>query len=488
MKAIPRLLHPFRVPALLAACLLFACLLQARPEPEPSPTIWPLAGQHQIVTSPAVERVLTQDELWNAGTPRHQILDTGGATRTVTLAPVGPGGIPAGTRYVARVSTRGEDRILFRRSDGELLAFWGSDASPQTQWVVLTATSDGWDTRISAGTSLAHEDARLSFLGADLQAHDGFVQPASPRASGYAIRFETDAALIYVACRANHPRFRVVVNGEVIAGIEIDSTSGLRLHVPVDLGGTASKQVEILADNLEFASVETTDARTHLAAWREAPAARMVWIGDASVEIGTHAHPWLAARLLNYEVWSLSWGDGAQRVAGADRSLPPLAAIEEDITAADPDVVVLNGDFFDEQLPPKEYAAVVGAWFDAIAQASRPEVIKIVLPSMRSAPEDRMARRRAAIVSKEARRRDFHFMDCEDWVEDERDTGPQDDERQIVSENGVHYTPFGSAFIAGRFAEQVRRADLERKIQLASVKRLQAEDATPSIAAAEQRR
>ncbi len=487
MKSAPCLFHPFRASALFVLCAFPTAGLAAKNDPQTAPTIWPVAQGHRTISSPAVERTLAQDEVWSGDTPRHQILDTGGVTRTVTLAPIGANGIPVDARYVARVSTTAGNRILFRRSDGELLAFWGSEESSQTQWVVLTAKEDGWDTRVSDGRSLGHDDPQLAYLGADVEESGDFVRPASARTNGYAIRFETNATIVYIACRASHPRFRIVVDGELAADVDIAGNSGRRLLVPVDLETSASKQIEILADELEFASVEIPDARGRLAAWRDAvPPVRMLWIGDSSTEAGARAYPWLAAGLLNYEVWSRSWGRGAQHVIGGDRNAPPFDAIEEDVAAVNPDIIVIGGHFFDDQLETKDYAVVVGAWFDAIERAARPDAVKIALPApVNHGRVDRATDRRAAILSKEARRRDFHYINWQEWIEGSRDDPSSGNAHEVVAADGICYTPLGNAYLAGRLAEQIQRPSLERRIQLASVKRHQAGNSARTIASAD---
>jgi len=484
-------LHPRPFARLLSLILLLLPLLPgaltAKDAHQPPPASWPVAASHQSVSRAVVARTLTEDEVWSVETPRHQILDTGDATRTVMLAPVAPNSLPPGTWFAARVTTRNGNRILFRRSDGELLAFWGSNEASQTKWITLTATDAGWEARVSSGKALSHADPALAFLGADLRPSDDFVRPASARTNGYAIRFGTDSPLLYVSCRANHPRFRVIADGRLVADIDVDDTSGTRLLLPVELGDTKPKKIEILADTLEFGSVEVPDVRTQLHAWPAAvPAVRMLWIGDSSAELGTHAYPWLAGNLLGYEVWSRSWGHHAQHVAGANRNAPPLAAIDEDVAAVNPDVIVISGHFFDEQLSPRAYTAVVGAWFDAIARASRPESVKIALSAwVNRGPVDRLSDRRASIIAREASRRDFHYVNWQAWIDGNRDDASWGNAHEIISANYIHYTSLGNAYIADCFAGQVQRLRLERKAQLAAASRRQAAADARNIAAAE---
>ncbi len=483
MTPFPRALRPLAI-LLLAASP--APLADAAPRSllGELPELWTAAPIVQQVRDSALVRTLSGDETWNATTPRHQILGTGGANRTITLAPIGPDGIAEGTRFTARVTAAGGSRIMIRRADGELLAFWGAGNSEPTQWVTLEATTSGWDTRVSSGRRAAAGDPLFAAFGTDFAMDGTTLRPRTARSQGFAVRFESDAPVIYVNCRGNNPRFRVLVDNRLVASVGIDDVSGGTLHVPVELGAGKRRQVEILADALEFQGVEIPDTRHAVLAWKGAtPPVRMVWIGDSSSETGTGSYPWVAARLLGYEVWSRPWGHNAQHVSNGDRNAIPDAAIAEDIATANPDVLVVSGQFFDAQLPPDQYEEVVGRWFAAIGKAARPEAVKIALSAwMGNDPVDRMAERRAGVIRKQARAHGFQFVNWQEWVSGRASDVASGNAHEVLAPNLVHLSERGNLYIGSRFADQVRKLGVERKIEIAAATRQQAEQNSRNLA------
>jgi hypothetical protein len=229
---------------------------------------------------------------------------------------------------------------------------------------------------------------------------------------------------------------------------------------------------------LEFRGIDLPDVRNGVFAWSGAvPSVRMVWIGDSSAETGTLSYPWAAARLLGYEVWNRQWGDNANRVVGEDKMTPPANAIREDITELSPDVIVVAGNFFDNELEPAPFGRQVAAWLDAIKDAARPEAVRIVLSPLQLAgpPLDRAMERRIGIIGKAARQRGFHFVDMKDWITGTPNDPTLGNAAQLVAENISHLNPSGTAFVASRFLDQFRRLNVEQRVQFASVKRLQSQ-------------
>jgi hypothetical protein len=371
--------------------------------------------------------------------------------------------------------------VLFRQATGDLLAFWSGDETAASQWVMLRATETGWEARMSAGRETTHADPALAWLGAQPAATgEGddrlYAQPATrERTMGYAIRFETDASLFFVACRSRAPRFRVVANGEVVAEVNVPNRSGQAMLVPVDLGTAVRRRIEILADNLEFRSILVPDVRQSVFSWAGAvPAVRMLVLGDSTSEADTRAYPWVVANLLGYEVWSRQWGDRAYRVGEGPLGEPPVSAIAKDLGEVNPDVVVISGRFFDQNLDPTAFRAHVAAWFDEIRKAARPETAIVTLtPFVLKTPIDPITQRRADIIVKEARKRGFFPVNWQGWI-----TGQPRDKSfgnawQYVSADYTHPTEAGHVFLGSRMAEQLRKLGIEPKAQVAAVKRRQ---------------
>lgn len=474
-----------RFSRLLLACVIAPACAVAAGAAGPSRTAtpdWPVAAGMQNITTAAAARTLAGDEAWTATTGRYQDLDTGDATRTITLAPVGSDGVAAGTTFVTRVHVRSGHRVLFRDSNGGLLASWSGDSAGATQWATLRATAAGWEARVSTGRQLEFNDGAFAWLGAEPSPRTGaqderYAVPADPRTCGFAIRFETDAPLFFVTCRADQPRFRVVADGRIVAEVAVSDATGLELQIPIALEGAARRRIEILAESLQFRGVALPDVRQEVAAWVDAvPRVRMLWIGDSTTDEGTHSYPWLVGNLLGYEVWNRRWGHNAQHVTDPDGAGVPTTAIAEDIAKLNPDLVVFGGRFFNEALSPREYRRVVSAWLDAIKPALRPEAVAVILPDFtESGPVDRLIERRGHIVGQEAKARGFFFVNWQGWITgDVRTPELGGNAPQYISANRVHPTTAGHAFLATRLADQLGRRDVGSKAQLAALKRLQA--------------
>lgn len=421
-------------------------------------------------------RVLEQDEVWTADFARFQLLDGGQASRTITLPVVGGDGVTPGSTLVARVQTHDGRRVLFRGAEGQLVGFCGG-AGAANQWIELHARESGWHAETSSGRTIYYDDPAFAWLGATPapRADDPmrlYVMPEHPRTDGFAIRFDTDAPRFVIVCRANSPRFRVLANDEVIADVDIPGRSGETLFIPIELGTAARRHVEIFADDLEFRSIEVTNAQHSVYAWAGAvPAVRVLWLGDYTTGGGTHGYPWQAAREWNCDLWNRRWSDISTAISARQAPAVPVDRLRSEITEVDPDVVVLAGNFFDAALKPDDYRAQVATWLDAINQSARPETVKIVLPQMcTSATIDRHTDRRAGLVQKEAKRRGFNFVNWQLWI-GEAQIGRADRGLPALASIDGTLSSEGIALVASRFAAGMRRVDVEERAQIASLKR-----------------
>ena len=85
--------------------------------------------------------------------------------------------------------------------------------------------------------------------------------------------------------------------------------------------------------------------------------------------------------------------------------------------------------------------------------------------------------------AREARRRGFSYVNGQDWIEGDRDDPSRGNAHLVVSEDLIHYTELGNAYIAGRFVEQLRRLRLEERIQVVAGKRHDSAASARSLAA-----
>ncbi|BET65623.1 hypothetical protein ASA1KI_05410 [Opitutales bacterium ASA1] len=425
---------------------------QARRGDEPEPIVWPEAKEHRTLREGITVRTMTGDEVWGADTLRHQILDTGAGTRTVTLSPIGVGGIEPGAVIVARVEAAVNARVLFRRADGELLAFWGGDSVACARWIVLKATDNGWETRVSEGRELGPNDPGLEWSGTRLQWKNGYALPAGLRTDGWVIRFETDASLFFVRS-ASGARFRVVSDGSCIADVELGGTNGTDVRVPIDLGSASLRRIELVAERLEFGAVESPDDRILLATKSVGrPTGRVLWLGEDRDGAGTRGVPWLSGSLLGLDVWNRSWSSAVNVRSVAEETQMQML---EEIGSVSADAVFLGLHPIADELEGRELTDAVGSWFDAVSAAVKPGAVVLVLTE--PTPEgvnERAWERRTGTLEKEAKRRGFRFVDWREWQRPARDG-----------------TVASKAALAGKLAQEFRRLGLDREVQTLALQR-----------------
>ncbi|RME72492.1 MAG: hypothetical protein D6781_02115 [Verrucomicrobia bacterium] len=463
---------------LLLVSVLPATALVAAPRFELSeaPLIWGDENAAEVITAPPVPREMTGDETWSADHGRVQILHTGRETRTIILPEIGSSGFEVGTILAARVTTWPDEKILFRQPNGQLVAFWGDDGLGVTQWATFEATPGGWKHRISKPAFISPLDGVFATLGAHLTATpEGAVVPDSPHTVGYALRFRTDSRDLFIAARGRSIRFRVLADGRPVARVAIEREAEDQILVPIHLGSAIkNRQVEVVADQLEFAGIEIPYSGLGIQPWKNAvPMVRALWITDGTDDNGIDSYPWAAARLLKQDIWVRSWGPRASAVTSSPTAAAPADAIAADIAAINTDVIVICSGIFDQSLHSRDYSQVIASWLDAISGAVRPDAVRIALWNDLSG--ERSASRYQAMPRKAASRLDFNFLTWSDWITGSRDNPNRGNAYKVIAADGSHPSAIGHRFLGYCFAESFRDLGVETYAQAASMARRRAE-------------
>lgn len=423
--------------------------------------IWPGMDTATVVREAMPSRILSDNEVWNASVPRFVEIDPGSSNRNILLPALsGANGVPGGTVIVARVLMPAGNRIMLRDADGALMGMINGSESASVQWATLTARTDRWDVRISPTRETATTDPIFIWGGArPVVAPSGvdgdIARPANPRTSGYSLRFESDSPVVVLNCAAERVRLRVIVDGIVIAVVDVPERSRAS-GIGVRLGDSRRRRIELLIDEGALRSIEVPDVQHGLYAWQNAsPQVRMLVLGDDTGNAGARTFAWAAASRLGFECWSLAWGDGGARLGASGPGLVPEELIAEDIAGAAADLIVVSGGIMNGPSDNDEYGDHLGRWLDSISRAARPEAVKILLPPFPAEGGDRRLR----VIERAARQRGFLFLNWRGWLG--ADAGG------LVDFGGQLPSDAGHIVLGGRLVEEFAKLDITAKARQA---------------------